>query len=507
MPHMTPEKRSPTTSSTQPRGCAPPEIRTVPNRNRNETEANRKFDGEKFRIERMANRCAYAIPSAPAVRRIVVSSLSSSASAFVSSTRTAPTGAVPRKRRRAAYIARQSTDSPPESASAPASGASADGALVETRKLSPTEVVKQRTAVGEAIPLPRPLPRAPAGTLEYALQGLFREGGPEGTAQALLGGLLSADVQWDNALFSKKSLADLTRELDQLLAFVLEPRIQTTSVPAADEDAGTETLDWILSFVYPLPWRPRVLIAGRTVATRGKSGRFVSIADTWAQPAWTIPRQAWLRMQDLIWLWPSPHAEVDAGVRSLEVREKGYSVVRHARHAEFRMRGRVPPYARYAIWGTPGLPGDAYVGNIRRLEAYDAVSPVCVRNVGEEFEWAVALPGALLGCDVGRLRHPAEGAGYVMVPERRFATKRFRGFATSKVFLKKRDELVRELVKDGLLTEGQGEQAARTWSRCYDCKVGFNVKGMPTLATYGYSQGFPRVNEIAIDLGDNFEDE
>ncbi len=311
-------------------------------------------------------------------------------------------------------------------------------------------------------------------------------------------GLLEATVEWNNPLFSATSFDNVVSSLDSLLNFVLDPRILIISEREIGNNA-TE-IEWLFSFVYPLPWRPRVSIGGRSVAKRSRVG-ISRIEDTWNGPPWYILRQSMPRYQDLIWLWPSPHAEVDVGIRKLERKTKEYSVVVFPQHPEFRVRGEIQSNERYAIWSTPALPQYAYAGNIRRLEAYDAVSPIAVRKIqGNEFEWAVRLPGIFFGTDLNTLQHPESAAEFAMIAERRMAVVRFGGFATAKVFLSKRDKLLDALVRDGLIDEDCAADESRVWSRLYDCKLGFNSSGMPTLATFGYARGIPRVNEIAIEL-------
>lgn len=178
----------------------------------------------------------------------------------------------------------------------------------------------------------------------------------------------------------------------------------------------------------------------------------------------------------------------------------------YVRHPEFRTRGFVDPRERRAVWSTPALPEQAFAGAIRRKEAYDAVSPIGVRKIDENlFEWSVAIPGSSFGTELSSLKHADVNSRFVMFPPRRLAVTRFRGFASAPKFLKRRDDLLAALVRDGLLDEVKAKDESRVWSRQYDCKLGFNSSIMPTLATYGFSQGIPRVNEVAVELDDVFE--
>lgn len=97
----------------------------------------------------------------------------------------------------------------------------------------------------------------------------------------------------------------------------------------------------------------------------------------------------------------------------------------------------------------------------------------------------------------------AKDAHVLNVPRRLMAVVRFNGLCTRTQVKKQLQALLDALVADKLIA---GDEASLqfggrdVWVRGYECKVGFNSKGVLSMAMYGGSKGVPRVNEIALDL-------
>lgn len=340
-------------------------------------------------------------------------------------------------------------------------------------------------------------------SLATTLVALFNVASTAVPSSEIFADLLTTNVHWSTPLFSATGLGSVTSNLDGLRNFVIDARVQPINSSNSESE---EVVEWLFSFVYPLPWRPRVTISGRSVAFRDTDGTIMRIEDEWNHSPFSIVRQGLPRLQDFIWLWPSPHAETDVGVRRIEKRGRGYDMVTYMSHPEFRTRTSILPQERHAVWSTPCLPESAFIGSIRRKEAYDAVSPIGVRKIdGDFFEWSIPMPGTSFGINIESLKHPDQDSQFVMIPTRRLAVTRFRGFASAPKFLKRRDILIKQLIEDGLLDEEKAKDESRIWSRQYDCKLGYNSLFMPTLSSFGFSQGVPRVNEIAVELDDEFE--
>jgi len=338
--------------------------------------------------------------------------------------------------------------------------------------------------------------------LAIALDALFNRRDSEKSSVDILSSFCCSDVVWNNPLFRTSTVQELADNIDSLRSFILDSTIEILS---ETEDGECTNVEWLFSFVHPLPWAPRVTISGKSSSTSTSAGT-KRIEDLWSNSPWTVIRQALPRLTDAMWLWPSPHAETDIGVRRVVKRTRDYTIVSYAAHPEFRVRGDVEPFEMRTVWAMGVLPDDSFIGSLRRREPYDAVSPIGVRRIsGERFEWAVSVPGSAFGKNSSNMEHPFNNASFSLVRERRLAIVRFRGFATQKYFVANRDKLLAALVRDQLLDEEDAKDESRVWSRLYQSKLGFNSKFEPTMASYGHVSWLPRVNEIAVELDDIFD--
>lgn len=324
------------------------------------------------------------------------------------------------------------------------------------------------------------------------------------TPQDALASVLSSECTWSNPLFSAASRESIVETFDSFLSFALEPCFHTPVMQVIESDE-TLRFEWIMSYTHPLPWRPRVTFSGICEATLDAGGVVVAIEDDWHVSPWNVISQSLPTIPDIIWLWPAPHAETDTGLRRLVSKTRHYSIYRVAPHPQFRIRAPVQEIELSAIWATPALPCEAFDGGLRKMEQYSTVSPLAVRKQqGNLFEWSVSVPGTLIGSSSIEPPTPtAPNAEYVEAPPRQIAVKRFRGYSTATVFEEKLGELCDRLQENGLLPEGRNVECGRVSVRHYNAKVGFNSKGLLSIATYGSSTGVPRINEIAIVLSDS----
>lgn len=362
----------------------------------------------------------------------------------------------------------------------------------------------------------RPSPYSPpdfvrSNPLTAALYDLFSDSKPDslggeveplpqyGTRSAsYLSDVFTTDAIWTTPLFEHGSREQLCSSLDQFFGFVIEPILTVFSVKHTSEQSFT--FDWTLSFLYPLPWRPRVAISATSTAETDDNGCVTKLTDEWyAQPI-SLVLQALPPLPDIIWLWPAPHAETDRGSRKLLKRTRHYSVVEMAARAEVRIRDFVEENSRELVYALPAIPDKAFDGGLRRKELYSTVSPISLRHVGEGwFEWVIAAPGAHVGTSSTLMPDPVGDGVELEVAERRvFAIYRFGGFSRKEIVDQKLVPFVDAIKEDGLW-EGDVEDSD-LWVRVYNTKVGFNSSGILAIASYGHSMGIPRVNEIAIDI-------
>jgi hypothetical protein len=390
-------------------------------------------------------------------------------------------------------------------------------ALSRARAFAPPLPVGQRTracATHPAVPAaeapappPAPLWTDPASVtpasraLREALATVLRG---DGDVATVLDGVLTPACTWSAVVVDADDRPAIVKALGEFLGFALDPVILFTG--EVEEANGGARLEWLLSFTYPTPWRPRVTISGRSVLTldAGK-GRVVRIVDDWDASPWTVIRQALPRAADIVWLYPAPHAELDIGTRRQVSRRQGYQIVRVAARPEMLVHGDLSEPEKPLVTAVPAVPAHAFVGGLRRKEDYSTVSPVSVRHLGgDRYEWAVAVPGTIFGSSKATplVPHPSSDVRYVMSPARHCAVVRYGGYAVAELFEAKVAQLVAMLQADGYLPAGQEVDRTRVWSRQYDSKIGFNGASEVAIGTCG-GAGYgvpPRWNELLIEL-------
>lgn len=164
---------------------------------------------------------------------------------------------------------------------------------------------------------------------------------------------------------------------------------------------------------------------------------------------------------------------------------------------EFRVKALLPEFERKYVWMAPSLPPEVFTGGLRRREMYSTVTPIGVRECDDGvYEWAVNVPGTLMGSRTTGAAPPGGDGRLVDVGERVVAVSRLWGDA--------KDDAVRERVRRVMeALERDGKKGRTWWMRSFDSRVGFNNKGMLSIATYGNSAGLPRCNEIMVEIEDD----
>lgn len=333
--------------------------------------------------------------------------------------------------------------------------------------------------------------------------------------------LLSPDLMWKMPIFDARTRKEVYDSWIQFFSFAIDSTIVIYSVTYKDdsdddaENAKCYTFEWTFSFLYPLPWRPRVSISGQSIITTGSDTQnFVTdISDDWYVQPISLVRQALPKLKDIFWLFPAPPAESDLGTRrqlsfsspSSQKRKRSYTIIEQAPRAELSVYSMVEEHERELVYVTPILPPDVFEGRLKRREFYSTITPLSVRysGAGDEFEFMVPLPSGHVGSANVLIGAPlAEGVTIKSMPKRVFAIYRFSGFSTRENAEVKLKELMKWLREDGLW---QGDVLANdVWVRSYDATVGFNSRGLLAITMYGNSVGVPRVNEVAIDITENW---
>lgn len=340
-------------------------------------------------------------------------------------------------------------------------------------------------------PKPPPLPTTDSSPLKHfdqplpnALYNLFSK---RSTAAEALS-FLPENVVWSTPLFEYTRKAQMIKQLSSFLSFSIEATLAIYTV-------SDLSFTWTLSFIYPLPWRPRVAISGTTTLDNATPK---TITDTWIVSPATLLQQALPTLVDFLWLFPAPHAETDRGQRRTLKTCNGYNLVQFAESTELRflISTDEDDAATELLYCAPTLPEPAFIGGLRKREKYSTSRPMGIRVGQEILEMSVPVPGAIVGSSITGVKIPV--GGVLKVLDRRvMAVKRFSEKPMRKRVIEIVDQVLSDLERDGIKAGWD-----RVWVRNYDCKVGFNTAGELAMAMYGTSFGVPRVMEVAVDVTD-----
>lgn len=167
-----------------------------------------------------------------------------------------------------------------------------------------------------------------------------------------------------------------------------------------------------------------------------------------------------------------------------------------AARLEFRVKATVPECEWQHVWAAPSLPPEVFTGNLKRKEIYSTVTPIGVRECGGGvYEWAINVPGTLMGSRTIGAAPPGGDGRLVNVGERVVAVSRLWGDAKEDTVMARVRRVMDALERDG-------KKGRTWWMRSFDSRVGFNEKGMLSISTFGNSAGLPRCNEIMVEIED-----
>lgn len=72
----------------------------------------------------------------------------------------------------------------------------------------------------------------------------------------------------------------------------IEPQMELLQI---EQTGDRITTRWILRWIAPLPWRPRMAIPGRSELQLNDAGLIVSHIDFWDCSRWDVLKQLWFR--------------------------------------------------------------------------------------------------------------------------------------------------------------------------------------------------------------------
>jgi len=135
--------------------------------------------------------------------------------------------------------------------------------------------------------------------------------------------MLSQSASWNNPVQNAVDSLEIEKLLMKGASFLLDPRF---TVLDSSEEPMSENLQlsWIKSATWPLPWRPRIQILGKT-QLKLKDGKINEVIDAWDAPLVpTVLPQLLPRFWDMYHFAASPVAEMPA--YKVVFKGKGYEV-------------------------------------------------------------------------------------------------------------------------------------------------------------------------------------
>lgn len=124
--------------------------------------------------------------------------------------------------------------------------------------------------------------------------------------KGLLEDIMFSESKWDNAYVS--TTTEYFDAVEKFSNFFGEPSLQVFNID--DQGSNRILLDYQISFWYPLPWRPRIILPGKAAVTFTKDRqKIVSVVERWEKPFQTILNQMLPRLWDIWHVFCSPSPE------------------------------------------------------------------------------------------------------------------------------------------------------------------------------------------------------
>lgn len=244
--------------------------------------------------------------------------------------------------------------------------------------------------------------------------------------------------------------------------------------------------------------------SGRTKIKIGDDGLIKSLEDRWDVKPGLVFSQILPRASDLYWVYSSPHAETNVGVRRVLGKMEGYEVMSEAPRWEVVEDIEATDAEIISVYTVPVLPEDMFCGEVRRMELYSTVQPFSVRRSGDQsLEWSVPVPGRFVGTGGGLPEQKSKNVKIVKRPRKTVAVLRWRGKTLEKDFVNKIKELKAMLIRDGLWREDRKIDLRNVRFHYYNSKAGFNSKGFLSIAAYYILPFIKPLNEVSVDLPDD----
>mmetsp|Transcript_23657 Transcript_23657/g.30677 ORF Transcript_23657/g.30677 Transcript_23657/m.30677 type:complete len:428 (+) Transcript_23657:57-1340(+) len=334
--------------------------------------------------------------------------------------------------------------------------------------------------------------------------------------------LVKPTASWDNPVEKAEDLTQIEKVLLDSSTFLLDPQFTVLEENGdLDSNGGQLELKWIKSATWPLPWRPRIQVLGKSTITADGDNKIVSIKDQWeVSPFQAVLKQAVPRFWDIYHFKAAPPAETPA--YKVVYQGNGYEVREYAPRAV--IIGKAIDYsnsreARKARF----IPDFMFTNEISMVgkvpEQYTCTAPIEVFFKGKILQegesagkkvnlitWSVGVP-TKFGHSLDSLPNPDGGAEvdkgqevfHQIDPWRRVAVTSFNGQNQDVGVSKVRNELLEKVKADGFEPEVQDNGQLKFSFLQNDARVGFKSTGDLSLCAYE-----PRIihngNEVALQL-------
>jgi hypothetical protein len=100
--------------------------------------------------------------------------------------------------------------------------------------------------------------------------------------------LYAADVQFQDPLTHFRGVKRYQQMIQFIQTWFIEPKMELFSIQQTDHHIHTT---WSLQWRAPLPWRPQMLITGRSILTLNQAGLIASHVDEWDCSRWAVLKQ------------------------------------------------------------------------------------------------------------------------------------------------------------------------------------------------------------------------
>ncbi|MEO0457907.1 MAG: DUF2358 domain-containing protein [Cyanobacteria bacterium P01_A01_bin.114] len=103
--------------------------------------------------------------------------------------------------------------------------------------------------------------------------------------------LYAEDVYFKDPLNEFRGVARYRKMIGFIETWFIEPDLELHNI--TQPQPNIVKTEWTLHFTAPVPWRPRIAIAGWSELTMSPTGLIISHIDYWNCSRWDVVKQLW----------------------------------------------------------------------------------------------------------------------------------------------------------------------------------------------------------------------